>query len=392
MQNSTFDVIIIGAGAAGLMCAQIAAGRGQKVLILDHSQKLAEKIRISGGGRCNFTNLNAKAECYLSQNPAFATSALSRYTPQHFCELLDWYNIAYHEKTLGQLFCDRSSQDIIDLLDHLCQENGVQRMMATTVNQVEHTAGKFTIQTSQGTFSSEKLVIATGGLAIPQIGATGFGYNLARQFELEVVSTRPALVPLTLQPEQLHLFKNLAGISFFGEARLNKIKFQENCLFTHRGLSGPAILQISSYWQPGQTLHLNLLPSFDIAQELQLRRNSNKLLSNFLAEYFSQRLADCLCKLLGFDKSLSQLNNHQIATLANLVHDLQLTPSGSEGYKKAEVTSGGIDTKDLNSKTMMAKNVDGLYFIGEVVDVTGWLGGYNFHWAWSSAHAAATSF
>lgn len=392
MQENTFDVIIIGAGAAGLMCAQFAAGSGNKVLILDHSHKLAEKIRISGGGRCNFTNLNTAPERYISQNKHFATSALARYTPQHFTELLNQHNITYHEKTLGQLFCDDKSQVIIDLLDFLCRDSGVLRLMGTNVENIERSSAGFTLTSSKGTFKSEKLVIATGGLAIPQIGATPFGYQIAEQFGLAIVPTAPALVPLCLQPQQLNEFKTLSGISFDSETSVGKINFRENSLFTHRGLSGPAILQISSYWHPGDKLKLNLLPNLDISQEIESNRNSNKRLSNFLANYFSSRMADSLVNLLKCDLPPSQLNKAQIANLEQLIHNFTVTPSGTEGYKKAEVTRGGVATTELNSKTMMANNVDGLYFIGEVVDVTGHLGGYNFQWAWASAYAAAKSF
>lgn len=392
MQQSNYDVIIIGAGAAGLMCAQLAAARGQKILLLDHSTKLAEKIRISGGGRCNFTNLNASPENYISHNKHFAASALARYTPHHFCELLDWYNIGYHEKTLGQLFCDQKSQAIIDLLDHLGTENNVTRKMGTSVSSIEHSNAGFKVNTTQGNFTSDKLVIATGGLAIPQIGATGFGYQIAQQFSINVLPTFPALVPLTIAPQDLPHFQELAGISFFGETLVNNAKFQEMCLFTHRGMSGPAILQISSYWNPGDKITLDLLPIQKIKDIIANQRQSNKLLSNFFSNFFSQKFANYLCKLLGFDRQLSQLSNAQISAIEHLIHSFQICPSGSEGYKKAEVTRGGVDTAELNQKTMMSRKIDGLYFIGEVVDVTGWLGGYNFQWAWSSAYAAATSF
>lgn len=392
MQTTNFDVIIIGAGAAGLMCAQLAAANNCRTLVIEHSRRLAEKIRISGGGRCNFTNLNTKPECYLSNNPHFATSALSRYTPQHFCELLDWYGIGYHEKTLGQLFCDDKSQAIIDLLDHLGNKNNVQRKMGTNVIKIDKTALGFALDTTQGNFTCSKLVIATGGLAIPQIGATGFGYQIAQQFNINVLPTAPALVPLTIAPQDLPDYTQLAGISFLSETSLGKIKFIENSLFTHRGLSGPAILQISSYWNPGNKITLNLLPTQDITAQIMLQRSSNKLLSNFLANYFSQKLAQSICNLLKFDIPLSQISKAQITAIDQLIHKFQICPSGSEGYKKAEVTRGGVDTNELNSKNMQSKKIDGLYFIGEVVDVTGWLGGYNFQWAWASAYAAASNF
>lgn len=374
------------------MCAQLSGAKNLKTLIIEHSSNLAEKIRISGGGRCNFTNLNVHPDRYISANPAFTRSALSRYKPEDFCELLDNHNISYHEKTLGQLFCDNSSEDIINLLDKLCRQNKVKRLMETMVKQIKQIEGQFIIETSRNKFSSQKLVIATGGLSIPQIGASGFGYEVAGQFGIKTIPTTPALVPLTLQPKDLQHLSPLAGISFMGEASIKKTTFRENCLITHRGLSGPVILQISSYWHPGETIRINLLPDISIADEITAQRSSNRQLSNFLHDYFSGRLAESLCKILGFDKKLSQLSNQDIRQLVELIHNFKIIPSGTTGYKKAEVTRGGIDTKELDSKTMMAKKVENLYFIGEVVDVTGWLGGYNFHWAWASAAAAASSF
>lgn len=391
MHNKEFDAIIIGAGAAGMMCAQMIAASNKRVLILDHSAKLAEKIRISGGGRCNFTNINARPECYISQNKHFATSALSRYTPYHFTELLDRYDIGYHEKTLGQLFCNQKSQAIIDLLDQLCQENGVIRLMETSILAIEKTNARFKVETNKGLFDSDMLVVACGGLSIPLIGATGFGYQIARQFGLKIIDTRPALVPLTLDQSSLQTFSSLSGISFDSETKIGKISFRENSLFTHRGLSGPAILQISSYWQHSEAIKINLLPGEDIKSVIQDNRSSTKRLKNFLHDFFSERLAESICSLLDIDKQLSQLNNKEIDKITDFIHNFEVIPNGTEGYKKAEVTKGGVDTAYLNSKSMMAKNVDGLYFIGEVVDVTGWLGGYNFQWAWSSAYAVASS-
>lgn len=391
MHNKEFDIIIIGAGAAGMMCAQIAASKHKKVLLLDHSSRLAEKIRISGGGRCNFTNINTNPECYLSQNKHFATSALSRYTPFRFTEILDKYNIGYHEKTLGQLFCNEKSQAIIDLLDQLCQENNVTRLMETSIVSLDKINGKFKLETNRGIFNSETLVVACGGLSIPQIGASGFGYQIAKQFGLKIIDTRPALVPLTLNQETLASFSPLSGISFDSITSIGKVSFRENSLFTHRGLSGPAILQISSYWQHGESIKINLLPDKAIKSEILDNRSSNKLLRNFLHDFFSERLTERICELLGINRQLSQLSNKDIDKITAFIHNFEILPNGSEGYKKAEVTKGGVDTKFLDSKSMMAKNIDGLYFIGEVVDVTGWLGGYNFQWAWSSAHAAATS-
>ncbi len=407
-----FDLIVIGAGAAGLMCAQIASSRGLKVLILEHSLKLAEKIRISGGGRCNFTNINTAPECYISHNPHYIHSALSRFTPYHFTEILDNHNIAYHEKTLGQLFCNDSSNTIIQLLDFLCSKYQVERIMGCSILQIERINSIFHLSTKlinsdsslarkhgsdtsstgiSANFSAENLVIACGGLSIPQIGATGFGYSIARQFKHKIIETHPALVPLTLSSHDLTNFRELAGISCASISNYESAQFREMSLFTHRGLSGPAILQISSYWKSGTMLSLNLLPDLLIEQQIQQKKSSNLKLSNFLSEYFAKRLALSICNLLGFDLPLAQLSNKQIIQLSTLIHNFSLTPSGTEGYKKAEVTRGGVDTQDLSSKTMMSNKVAGLYFIGEVTDVTGWLGGYNFQWAWASASACATS-
>jgi predicted Rossmann fold flavoprotein len=406
-----FDLIIIGAGAAGLMCAITAASRHKKVAILDHSLKLAEKIRISGGGRCNFTNLYTKPECYISNNPHFCKSALASYTPQHFTTLLDKYNIEYHEKTLGQLFCNHSAADIINLFDYLCKENNVCRHMGVTIDHIEKPSKTYEVHTNLGIFNSETLVIATGGLSIPLIGATSFGYNIAKQFGLKIIPTAPALVPLTLSPPDLELFAPLSGTSFMSEVSIvrgvahgvsdptnvgkssksNKpmaIKFQESTLLTHRGLSGPAILQVSSYWQQNDSIMINVLPNFAIQEELKNNRSSNKLLSTFLAQFIPQRLSASLCDLLKFDKPISQLTNIDLTKIHKLVHELSMNPSGTLGYKKAEVTKGGVDCNELSSSSMMSKNIDGLYFIGEVVDVTGWLGGYNFQWAWASGYKA----
>lgn len=392
MKKNQFDVIIIGAGAAGLMCAQMAGMLGESVLILDHSKKLAEKIRISGGGRCNFTNLNTNPNCYISQNIHYVKSALSRYTPFHFMELLDYHNITYHEKTLGQMFCDDSSQAIIDLLDQLCRENNVIRKMDTQIIHIDKISNLFTITTKDNVYSSEKLVIATGGLSIPQTGATGFGYDIAQKFGLDIVATMPALVPLTLDPIDLNHLKHLAGISFDSKSSIGKTLFRENSLFTHRGLSGPAILQISSYWNPGQKINLNMLPSINIINLIDEHKKSNMQLSTLFSKFLSERMANSLVEILGFNGPISQLSKQKITQINQLIHDYAFIPSGTEGYKKAEVTKGGVATHELNSKTMMSNQIDGLYFIGEVVDVTGWLGGYNFQWAWSSAYAAAQSF
>ena len=386
--TNKYDVIIIGAGAAGLMCAYTAGMRHKKVLLLDHSNKLADKIRISGGGRCNFTNIYTRPECYLSDNPHFCISALSRYTPAHFCNLLDKSNIAYHEKTLGQLFCDNSAQDIINMLDLLCISNQVKRLMGVLVLDIQKSGNGFILETNKGQFCSESLVIASGGLALPQVGASGFGYNIAKQFGLQVIEPKPALVPLALDPLDLAHFKELSGTSFWSNTQIKDASFQENTLLTHRGLSGPAILQISSYWNPGTAIAIDMLPQQQIDNLITESRSSIKLLSNFLHQYFPARLADSLCKIMGINKQLCQLSNKEINTIAQFIHNLNLKPTGTLGFKKAEVTKGGVDTQELSSKSMQANAVEGLYFIGEVVDVTGWLGGYNFQWAWASGHAA----
>ena len=391
MQNNQFDTIIIGAGAAGLFCAYTAASRGKKVAILDHSAKLAEKIRISGGGKCNFTNINTNPNSYISQNKHFCISALSRYTQHDFIELLDNNFIQYHEKTLGQLFCNYSSQTIIDLLDNLCQQNNVMRKMSCNIKHINKTNTGFSIETSTGIYTSETLVIATGGLAIPQIGATPFGYNLARDFGHNIVELAPALVPLTLKQDDLASFAPLSGVSFLSEVNHGKITFKENTLITHKGLSGPAILQISSYLSANSSININMLPEINISHEINQHKSSNKLLSNFLQNFLSKRLADSICTLLKLDKPLSQLSKNEIELIENFVHSFKITPNGTQGYKKAEVTRGGIDTTQLSSQTMQSKLVDGLFFIGEVVDVTGWLGGYNFQWAWSSGYVAGIS-
>lgn len=386
-----YDSIIIGAGAAGLMCASIAGANNKKILLIDHSSKLAEKIRISGGGRCNFTNIYTNPDAYISNNPNFCISALSGYTAQDFTDLLDKYNITYHEKTLGQLFCNNSAEDIIQLLDCLCKDNNVTRKMSVTVNHVEKISGSFQIVTNIGKFQCETLVIATGGLSIPQIGATGFGYNLAREFGHNIIKPEPALVPLSLAPKQLEYFRGLAGNSFFSQTKIGKQKFLENTLITHRGLSGPAILQISSYFKGGDKLYIDMLPNHSIVKLINNKRNSNSLLSNFLSQFFTEKLANNICSLLAINPPISQLSNKDIAKVDEFIHNFTIIPSGTLGYKKAEVTKGGIDTLELSSKTMMSKKTDGLFFIGEVVDVTGWLGGYNFQWAWSSAYAAGNS-
>ncbi len=385
-----YNSVIIGAGAAGLMCAYQLGKNGKSVALLDHSTKLAEKIRISGGGFCNFTNIYTSPNCYISKNPHFCISALSKYTPQDFTSLLDKFHINYHEKTLGQLFCDKNSLEIINLLDFLCNENNVIRHMGVSINEIESTNSGFEINSSIGIFKAETLIIATGGLSIPQIGATGFGYEIARKFGLKIVEPKPALVPLTLPEEKFKNFTALSGTSFYSEVSTkNKIRFLENSLITHRGLSGPAILQISSYWDHKETIVIDMLPNLNIEELIYCQRHSLCTLSNFLTNYFSARLSNNITETLKIDKQICQLSNLEIKKIAEFIHKFVIIPSGTQGFKKAEVTKGGVDTNELSSKSLMSNKIDGLFFIGEVVDVTGWLGGYNFQWAWSSAYAAA---
>lgn len=385
---ATFDVIVIGAGAAGMMCALTAAQRGRKVVILDHYAKLAEKIRISGGGRCNFTNLNTKPDNYLSYNPHFCRSALSRYTPQHFIALLDKHGIGYHEKTLGQLFCDDGSEAIISMLKKECDDAGVKWMRPCEVGEIRRTT-RFTVMTSRGLLEAEALVIATGGLSIPKIGATPFGYKVAEQFGLPMTKLKPGLVPLTFHPEEWAAYADLAGASLDAVVSFGKQRFRENLLFTHRGLSGPAILQISSYWEAGQPLSIDLLPDLDMREVFIEQAKSKLLLSNFLAQYLPKKLADIVAtQWIDDNKPLNQYSPKALAALADRLKNWQVTPTGTMGYSKAEVTCGGVDTKALSSKTMESNEVPGLYFVGEVMDVTGQLGGYNFQWAWASGYAA----
>ncbi len=397
------DVIIIGSGAAGLMCALQAGQRGRSVVLLDHAKKLAEKIRISGGGRCNFTNLNTKPENFISENPNFCRSALSRYTPQDFIALLQKHGITFHEKTLGQLFCDDESEAVIGMLRKECDDAGVKRFMSCEVEAIKHTpyvgeAGlgkkaKFYVTTSRGEFEAVSLVIATGGLSIPKTGATPFGYHVAEQFNVPITKLKAGLVPLTFAPDDWKPYSELTGISFDAIVITGKQSFREDVLVTHRGLSGPAILQASSYWQPGTPLHINMLPDADMLEVLIENKSSKKILSNFLTQWFAKSFADVWCAQLTERSKvgnlpLNQYNDKQRKLIATELHNWQVTPSGTMGYAKAEVTCGGIDTRVLSSKTMECNDVPGLFFIGEVVDVTGWLGGYNFQWAWASAYAA----
>jgi predicted Rossmann fold flavoprotein len=395
-----FDVIVIGAGAAGMMCAAQAGRRGRRVLIIDHSAKLGERIRISGGGRCNFTNRNVGAQNYLSQNPHFCRSALARFSQRDFIAMIERRRISYHEREHGQLFCDDTAQDIIDMLKDGCDDTGVQWAMQCPVHNVErienHEAGlRFAVATGRGTFRCQSLVIATGGLAAPKIGASPFGYKIAEQFGLRVVPPKPALVPLALAPETLDPLKPLAGASLDAGTLCDGGSFRENVLITHRGLSGPAILQISSYWQmqeygcgKKQSIEIDLLPDLDAAAWLAEHRRSKALLSNLLAERLPRRFTHEWCALFGWAKPVNELSQRELDAAAQALKAWALLPSGTLGYAKAEVTLGGVDTGELSSKTMEAKSAPGLYFTGEVVDVTGWLGGYNFQWAWSSGWVA----
>ena len=381
------DVVIIGAGAAGMMCAIEAGKRGRRVLLLDHAEKLGEKIRISGGGRCNFTNIDARPENFLSANPDFCRSALARYTPRDFIALVEKHGIAWHEKKLGQLFCDGSAQQVIDMLKAECDNAQVQWCMPAQGASIEKKE-RFQVATDRGRFESASLVIASGGLSIPQIGASPFGYRIAEQFRLKVTELRPALVGLTFSPETLAQFGDLSGISMDAVVNCNGASFRENLLVTHRGLSGPAILQISSYWRPGLDLSVNLLPDREAAAILDNAQASEKLLANVLGEFLPQRFALRWVESNFENQPVKRFGAPRLREIAQRLHDWRIRPSGTVGYKKAEVTLGGVDTRELSSKTLEARNQPGLYFIGEVVDVTGHLGGYNFQWAWASGFAA----
>ena len=394
-----YDVAVIGAGAAGMMCAAIAAQRGKRVVLIDHAEKLAEKIRISGGGRCNFTNVNTTPANFLSENPHFCKSALSRYTPADFVALVKKHRIGYHEKHRGQLFCNDSAEQIIQMLKEECAAGDVTWRMPTTVASLEKTDAGYLLITNTGEILADSVVIATGGLSIPKIGATDFGYRIATQFNLKLVETRPALVPLTFDGPSWEAFVPLAGIALEVEVETGSNKgkgnkrgfFKEDLLFTHRGLSGPAILQISSYWQPGTPIIINLLPEMDVTQALiEGKSTLKKQLGNVLSQWLPTRLAENLLVANGLDidARLADMPDAKLRKLGDAINRWAIVPTGSEGYRKAEVTLGGIDTRELSQQTMMATKVPGLYFIGEAVDVTGWLGGYNFQWAWASGVAA----
>jgi predicted Rossmann fold flavoprotein len=404
-----FDVVVIGAGAAGLFCAGVAGQRGLKVLVLDHSPKVAEKIRISGGGRCNFTNrdldVRAPHKHFLSDNPNFCRSALSRYTPQDFIALLQRDGIPFHEKHKGQLFCDRSADDLIQLLLRECAAGGVTRWQPCGVRNLRFSATgadgtgtwRYEINSDQGTIQCRAVVVATGGLSIPKIGASDFGYRIARQFGLKLVEPRPALVPLTFDGAAWAPYAGLSGLALPVQietgTKKERIAFLEDLLFTHRGLSGPAVLQISSYWQPGTPIRLNLAPEQDLAQVLaEAKLHSRKLIVNELDRLLPHRLAEAWTQQdAAWQRPVNEASDKALAALADRLARWELTPTGTEGYAKAEVTAGGVDTRELSSQTLEAQKQPGLYFIGEVVDVTGWLGGYNFQWAWASAHAAGVA-
>ena len=382
--DNCYDAIVIGGGAAGLMCAIEAGKRGRRVVVLEHAERCGKKILISGGGRCNFTNLHTQPENFLCGNPHFAKSALARYTPADFIALVEKYGIRYHEKKLGQLFCDRAAQDIVTMLEAECREAGVKILRSCRVRDVSSADG-FNVGTSNGEFRAPALVIATGGLSIPKIGATAFGYEIARQFGLKLVNTAPALVPFVLGGKDREDWCDLAGLSADVNARAGEATFREHFLITHRGLSGPAMLQISSYWTPGETIHIDLAPERAVTRGVQPGSERTGVAVRVgLKEVLPQRLATRWLEL----HSPRSWSNESLAQFEKEIHDWQIMPAGTEGYEKAEVTSGGVDTEELSSKTMEARKVKGLFFIGEVVDVTGHLGGFNFQWAWASGVAA----
>ena len=384
------DVIVIGGGAAGLMCALTAGRRGRSVVLLEHAARLGNKILISGGGRCNFTNLGASAEHYTSRgSPHFCKSALARFTPADFLALVERHGIAYHEKKLGQLFCDVSSRQIVELLQAECAAARVEIRLNVQIRAVRASGG-FVVETHLDTFEATSLVIATGGLSFPKLGATPFGYELARQFGLAIVPPRPGLVPLTFSTADRTAFGELSGLSLDVSASTANAPaaFRENLLFTHRGLSGPAVLQISNHLAPGEPVHFDLLPDRAALRWFEEQRTTSRELKTVLGQVWPQRFAEAWCRRFATSRPLNQISNRELQTIAAQMHDWEFRPAGDEGYAKAEVTLGGIDTSELSSKTLEARRAPGLYFIGEVVDVTGWLGGYNFQWAWASGHAA----
>lgn len=386
------DVIILGAGGAGMMCAIHAGRRGRRVLLIDHAKKIGGKILISGGGRCNFTNMGASPSQYVSQNPHFVKSAISRYPAENFIQMVRDHGIAFHEKKLGQLFCDHSAQHIVDLLKTECDQAEARFQLETRIESIsKKESGGFTVQTDRGLFESESLVVATGGLSIPKLGATGLGYNIAKQFGLKLVELKPALDGFTLTTQEVSFFAELSGVSVDCEITSNQVTFRENILFTHSGLSGPAALQASLHWNAGDPVEINLVPDLDLFDWFMEKKKSGSksMVKNLLSELIPSRLAEQFC--LAFFPStlpLPETSEKELKIFCERIHHWVIHPTGTVGYGKAEVTKGGVDTDELSSKTMEAKRVPGLYFIGEVVDVTGWLGGYNFQWAWASGWAA----
>ena len=385
-----YDVIIIGAGAAGMMSAIEAGKRGRKVLLVDHAKKIGEKIRISGGGRCNFTNINTHPSKFISNNPKFIISALSQYTQNDFINLIKKHNIKYHEKKLGQLFCDQSAQQIVDMLLLECKTANVTIMKEMIITEVDKQDNHYFIAIGDDKFFCNSLIIATGGLSVPKIGASKFGYDIAKKFNMNVVETLPALVPLTFNEKILEICKELSGLSLEAVVFFNKIFFQEGMLFTHRGLSGPSILQISSYWKLGDNIKINLSPKLDLFKLLENEKKTNPKqdINNIITEILPKRLASIICKENNVSGNISELSNKLLKQFSDSINGWIINPTGSEGYRTAEVTLGGVDTNEISSKTMMSKKNPGLFFIGEVVDVTGHLGGYNFQWAWSSGYVA----
>ena len=388
--NNQFDVIVVGAGAAGLMCSMEAGKRGKSVCLIEHTSKIAEKIRISGGGKCNFTNLHSDNNNFLSKNKHFCKSAFAKYTQSDFINLINKHGIEFHEKKLGQLFCNRSAREIIDMLISECKKQNVTINLDTKIETITKNTNNYVLNTNKGEFYSPSIVIATGGLSIPKIGATDFGYKIAKQFNLKVTNLYPALVPLIFEDEILEFCKSLAGVSLNASVKINKSVFDEGLIFTHRGLSGPSILQISSYWKQGTTITIDLLPKYKIDKVLRDRRieTPKQSISNVLSDFLPNRLAMAICNKLKINSKVAEISNENIKKIVNLVNNWNVIPTGSEGYKTAEVTLGGIDTNEISSSTMECKNYPGLYFIGEVIDVTGHLGGHNFQWAWSSGFVA----
>ena len=385
-----YDVIVIGAGAAGLMCSIEAGKRKRSVCLIEHTSKIAEKIRISGGGRCNFTNLYSSDRNFISKNIHFSKSAFGKYDQNDFVSLVSKHNIEYYEKKLGQLFCKKSAREIIEMLISECKDQDIKIKLETSVITISKEKETYFVKTNKGDFSSKSLVVATGGLSIPKIGATDFGYRIAKQFNLNITNLFPALVPLTFKNDTLEFCKNLAGISINASVAIDKISFEEGLIFTHRGVSGPSILQISSYWKEGKPITINLLPSVNFYEILTNKRlNSAKTnISNILSEFLPKKLATAICDKLNINKKISETSNNDLHKLTNFVHNWSIVPDGTEGYKTAEVTIGGVNTNEISSSTMECKKHPGLFFIGEVLDVTGHLGGHNFQWAWSSGLVA----